>query len=83
MRKMCKRNQGKAAGNTKKKKISGEQGRAAGNTRRKNSTGEQEDRAAAGVIRERRVKVNKAEQQGAQREKKSKGIKKTEQQQGQ
>ena len=39
MRKMCKWNQGKAAGNTKRKKISGEQGRAAGNTKRKNSKG--------------------------------------------
>ena len=39
MRKMCKGNQGKAAGSTKRKKISGEQGRAAGSTKRKNSKG--------------------------------------------
>ena len=43
---------------------------------------EQEDRAAAGIIRERRVKGNKAEQQGAQRDRRVKANKKIEQQQG-
>ena len=44
-------------------KSKGEQGRpAAWGNKRKKSKGEQEDRAAAGIIRERRVKGNKAEQ---------------------
>ena len=49
-------------------KINGEQGRAAGNTKRKKSKGKQETRAAAGVIRGKRVNGNKAEQQGIKRE---------------
>ena len=60
----------------------GKQGRAAGSTKRQKSEWEQEDKAAAGVIRERRVKGNKAEQQGAQRDRRVKANKKIEQQQG-
>ena len=60
----------------KRKKSKREQGRAAGNTKRKKSIGEQEDRAAAGIIRERRVKGNKAEQQATQTERRVKWNKK-------